>query len=64
MAATTKISSDKSDRLPVTDWPAYWLVCLERGLAEGNLVAAATAQKELRRLGWDVVIKPISRNAA
>jgi hypothetical protein len=39
------------------DWPAYWLVCLERALAEGNFADAATAQRELRRLGLDVTMK-------
>lgn len=47
----------QSDPPPAQDWPAYWLVCLERALAEGEYTAAADAQRELRRLGIDVAMR-------
>jgi hypothetical protein len=46
---------------PPADWPAYWLVCLERAVATGDLEQAAHAQRELRRLGIEVTIRPIRR---
>jgi hypothetical protein len=42
---------------PAQDWPAYWLVCFERALADGNFDDAAVAKRELRRLGLDVTMK-------
>ena len=50
-----------SDPPPVRDWPAYWLVCLERAIAEGDYSAAARAQQELRRLSIEVTIRPVPR---
>jgi hypothetical protein len=49
---------------PALDWPAYWLVCLERAIAEGDYAAAAHAQRELRRLGIDVTMKPLRSGEA
>ena len=49
---------------PANDWPAYWLVCLERALAEGDYLAAAQAQRELRRLGIDVTMRLLPRGEA
>jgi hypothetical protein len=50
-----------TDPPPARDWPAYWLVCLERAVAEGDYPAAARAQQELRRLGIDVTMRPLPR---
>jgi hypothetical protein len=47
----------RPDPPPARDWPAYWLVCLERAVAEGDYDAAARAQQELRRLGVEVTIR-------
>ena len=47
----------RSEPPPVQDWPAYWLVCLERCVAEGDYTAAADAQRELRRLGLEVTMR-------
>jgi hypothetical protein len=46
---------------PANDWPAYWLVCLERAISEGEYTAAAHAQQELRRLGIDVTMRLLPR---
>jgi hypothetical protein len=40
---------------PETSQPIYWFALLERALDEGNLQAAARAQKELIKLGVTVV---------
>jgi hypothetical protein len=53
-----------SDPPPARDWPAYWLVCLERAVAEGDYAAAAHAQQELRRLGIDVTMRQLPREGA
>ena len=34
--------------------PAYWFVRLETAAAEGDFEQAAQAQRELRRLGYEV----------
>lgn len=53
---------DTQPGLPAArDWPAYWLVCLERSIAEGNYSAAAEAQQELRRLGIEVTMRPLAK---
>jgi hypothetical protein len=39
---------------PIIDWPGYWFLLLERYLAEGELEAAAEAQRQLERLGVEV----------
>jgi hypothetical protein len=39
---------------PIVDWPGYWFLLLERYLAEGDLGAAAEAQRQLERLGVEV----------
>jgi hypothetical protein len=39
---------------PITDWPGYWFLLLERYLADGELEAAAEAQRQLERLGVEV----------
>ena len=57
-------SSAQSHPPPAQDWPAYWLVCLERALAEGEYTAAADAQLELRRLGIDVTMRLMPRGEA
>ena len=54
----------QSETPPVQDWPAYWLVCLERALAEGDYTAAADAQRELRRLGIDVTMRLLAKREA
>jgi hypothetical protein len=36
---------------PLNDWPSYWFVRLERAVEEGDLQAAADAQRQLARLG-------------
>jgi hypothetical protein len=40
--------------IPIVDWPAYWFLLLDRYVAEGELEAAAEAQRQLERLGVDV----------
>jgi hypothetical protein len=40
--------------VPIVDWPAYWFLLLDRYLAEGELEAAAEAQRQLERLGVEV----------
>ncbi len=54
---TTTKPPTRSEPPPAQDWPAYWLVCLERALADGDYAAAAYAQRELRRLGLDVTMR-------
>jgi hypothetical protein len=39
---------------PITDRPGYWFLILEHYLAEGELEAAAEAQRQLERLGVEV----------
>jgi hypothetical protein len=39
---------------PIVDWPGYWFLLLDRYLAEGELEAAAEAQRQLERLGVEV----------
>jgi hypothetical protein len=39
---------------PIVDWPAYWFILLDRYLQEGELEAAAEAQRQLDRLGVEV----------
>ena len=51
----------RSDPSGNVDVPGYWLVCLERAVAEGNHEAAAAAQRELRRLGYEVTLRPTMR---
>lgn len=53
-----------SDRPPAHDWPAYWLVCLEQAVTDGDYVAAARAQRELRRLGLDCTVRIVPRLGA
>ncbi len=50
----TKTKPDKAALPDASDWPSYWFVELERAISEGNFVAAATAQRELERLGVTV----------
>jgi len=46
---------------PVRNWPTYWLVVLERAIADGNYSRADDAQRQLRRLGLEVTIRPVPR---
>jgi hypothetical protein len=39
---------------PIVDWPGYWFLLLEHYLTDGELEAAAEAQRQLERLGVDV----------
>lgn len=65
---TTMMPADPRARsdLPTAarDWPAYWLVCLERAITDGNYPEAAQAQQELRRLGLDVTVRLLPRPKA
>lgn len=44
----------KKPAKPANDEPGYWFVKLERADAEGDWDAAAEAQRNLKRLGWNV----------
>lgn len=41
----------------VTDWPAYWLIRLEKSVSSGDYEGAAEAQQQLRRLGLEVTLR-------
>lgn len=41
------------------DYPAYWLVALDRAVAQGKYHEAAVAQDQLRRLGIDVTLRRV-----
>jgi hypothetical protein len=45
--------------LPNVDYSAYWLVALDRAVAQGNYHDAAAAQDQLRRLGIDVTLRRV-----
>jgi hypothetical protein len=61
MAGPDRNPSKQDDWPAATEWPAYWLVRLEHAITEGNFAAAAQAQQQLRRLGWDVTVRPLPR---
>jgi len=42
------------DRDPVRDWPLWWFAQLEAAVERGDYQAAASAQRELERLGVTV----------
>jgi hypothetical protein len=50
-----------SDTTPpaTVDYPAYWLVALDRAVAQGKYQEAAAAQDQLRRLGIDVTLRRV-----
>lgn len=52
MDAKTKQPNPRDAAL---EWPIYWFASLERAIEQGDYRAAATAQDNLRRLGYEVM---------
>lgn len=48
------MSTGRKRHDPVTDWPGYWFLLLEKYLNDGDILSAAEAVRQLGRLGFEV----------
>jgi hypothetical protein len=53
--------SSTNETIAWKDWPAYWLVALETAVSAGDFIAAANAQDQLRRLGFEVNLRHVPK---
>jgi hypothetical protein len=56
MVKSTKRESGRAESM--ADWPPYWFTRLWKGISEGDLRKSAEAQDHLKRLGYEVSVRP------